>query len=172
MPAEPESLQTARLRIANMDCATEEAEIRKALDRLEGIRSLRFQLTARTVEITGSEAGLAQAVESIRGAGFHPETLSTHGSAANVDSGQDGRWELARLIAALVLAILAEGIVYFGGGGMQWRALEILCAVGAIALSGLGTYKKGLSALAHFKLNINALMAGAVTGAFVIGQWP
>jgi len=172
MPADPELLQTAKLRISNMDCATEEAEIRKALDRIDGIRSLRFQLAARTLEITASEAGLAQAVEAIRSSGFEPETLSTHGSAANVESSPDGRRELMRLLAALVLAILAEGVAYFGGGGMQWRALEILCAVAAIALSGLGTYKKGISALANFKLNINALMAVAVTGAFVIGQWP
>jgi Cd2+/Zn2+-exporting ATPase len=172
MPADQELLQTARLRIANMDCATEEAEIRKALDRIDGIRSLRFQLAARTLEITASEAGLAQAVEAIRGSGFKPETLSTHGSAANVDSGLDGRRELLRLVAALVLAMLAEGVAYFGGVGMQWRALEILCAVAAIALSGLGTYKKGISALAHFKLNISALMAVAVTGALLIGQWP
>ena len=58
MPADPELLQTAKLRISNMDCATEEAEIRKALDRIDGIRSLRFQLAARTLEITASEAGL------------------------------------------------------------------------------------------------------------------
>ena len=42
----------------------------------------------------------------------------------------------------------------------------------AIWLAGLDTYKKGLAALLRGKLNINALMSVAVTGAFVIGQWP
>src|SRR5690606_8088441 len=42
----------------------------------------------------------------------------------------------------------------------------------AIALSGLDVFKKGLSALGHGQLNINALMGVAVTGAFLIGQWP
>lgn len=42
----------------------------------------------------------------------------------------------------------------------------------AILLAGLGTYKKGMAALLRGKLNINALMAVAVTGAFLIGQWP
>ncbi|MBQ1766998.1 MAG: heavy metal translocating P-type ATPase, partial [Aquincola sp.] len=41
-----------------------------------------------------------------------------------------------------------------------------------IGLAGLSTYAKGLQALRHGRLNINALMAVAVTGAFVIGQWP
>lgn len=35
-----------------------------------------------------------------------------------------------------------------------------------------GTYRKGLAALRAGRLNINALMTVAVTGAFLIGQWP
>ena len=35
-----------------------------------------------------------------------------------------------------------------------------------------GTFRKGLAALLHGRLNINALMTVAVIGAFVIGQWP
>ena len=133
MSADPEVLQTVRLRIPSMDCATEEAEIRKALDPIDGIRSVRFQLAARTIEITASQTRLVQVVETIRSAGFHPEALPSRGSAANVESRQDGRRELMRLSAALVLAIFAEGIAYFGGDGMHWRALESLCAVAAIA---------------------------------------
>ena len=42
----------------------------------------------------------------------------------------------------------------------------------AIALAGFSTYVKGLAALRNGRLNINALMTVAVTGAFLIGQWP
>jgi hypothetical protein len=42
----------------------------------------------------------------------------------------------------------------------------------AIWLAGFDVYKKGLTALRHGRLNINALMTVAVTGAFAIGQWP
>ena len=45
-------------------------------------------------------------------------------------------------------------------------------AAAAIALAGFSTFRKGLSALRHGRLNINALMTVAVAGAFVIGQWP
>src|SRR6185369_4386748 len=45
-------------------------------------------------------------------------------------------------------------------------------AAAAIGLAGLETYAKGLNALRHARLNINALMSVAVTGAFLIGQWP
>ena len=45
-------------------------------------------------------------------------------------------------------------------------------AAAAIALSGFSVYGKGLAALRQGRLNINALMTVAVTGAFLIGQWP
>ena len=48
----------------------------------------------------------------------------------------------------------------------------IVLALAAIALSGGSTYKKGLIALRNRTLNINALMAIAVTGAVLIGHWP
>ena len=45
-------------------------------------------------------------------------------------------------------------------------------AAAAIWLAGFSTYRKGFSALLQGRLNINALMTVAVTGAFLIGQWP
>ena len=37
---------------------------------------------------------------------------------------------------------------------------------------GFSIYGKGLHALRQGRLNISALMSVAVTGAFIIGQWP
>jgi Cd2+/Zn2+-exporting ATPase len=45
-------------------------------------------------------------------------------------------------------------------------------AIVAIWLSGISTYSKGVAALRRGQLNMNALMGVAVTGAFLIGQWP
>ena len=42
----------------------------------------------------------------------------------------------------------------------------------AVLSCGLTTYKKGWIAIRNGNLNINALMSVAVTGAFVLGQWP
>jgi Cd2+/Zn2+-exporting ATPase len=68
-------------------------------------------------------------------------------------------------VAAEVLAALAPA-------ELPWRLAGMALAVLAIALAGLGTYRKGLAALRSLRLNINALMTVAVTGAFVIGDWP
>jgi len=56
----------------------------------------------------------------------------------------------------------------------QWRPplLEALLALVAVLAGGLPTYKKGWIALRNRNLNMNALMSIAVTGAFLIGQWP
>lgn len=173
MSTDGRNVKTSRLHIPNMDCAAEEAEIRKALDSLADIQSLRFHLSARRLEITATDTALVQALAALRRAGFSPEVLPDEPDAGGGEGLEHGgEKQIARLAAALVLAIVAEGFAYFGATEPVWRAAELGCALLAIGLSGLGTYRKGLSALAGFRLNINALMSVAVTGAFVIGQWP
>ena len=53
-----------------------------------------------------------------------------------------------------------------------WLQVQLGPVAGAIGLAGFSTYRKGLAALMQARLNINALMTVAVTGAFLIGQWP
>ncbi|QJY32786.1 cation-translocating P-type ATPase [Diaphorobacter sp. JS3050] len=72
-----------------------------------------------------------------------------------------------RIAAALALATGAEAAHW-----MQQDHAGMALAVVAIALSGLGVYRVGLKDLARLRLGIHALMAVAVTGAFLIGQWP
>ena len=45
---------TTRFRIATMDCAAEESELRRALDPINGIRHLRFDLGQRLVDLSGT----------------------------------------------------------------------------------------------------------------------
>ena len=55
--------------IPTMDCPNEENDIRRAVAGIEGIRSLRFQLSARTVSIDATTNALNAALPAIRGAG-------------------------------------------------------------------------------------------------------
>lgn len=77
-----------------------------------------------------------------------------------------------RIYAALAAALAAEACHWFGDGSSALQYLGMALAVVGIALSGLGVYKAGLKDIFRFKLGIHALMAVAVTGAFIIGQWP
>ena len=79
---------------------------------------------------------------------------------------------LPRIIAALVVAVLAElGHLLLPETTVGRIGGMVLAAV-AIALAGTGIYRSGLKSLLRGKLGIDALMAVAVTGAFLIGQWP
>ncbi|MEG1734056.1 MAG: cation-translocating P-type ATPase, partial [Comamonas sp.] len=95
------------------------------------------------------------------------------GDHAGHDHGVLPGWP--RIFAALAAALGAEAAHWFGGGDGSSSMLQYLgmaLAVAAIALAGLGVYKVGIKDVLRLKLGIHALMAVAVTGAFIIGQWP
>jgi Cd2+/Zn2+-exporting ATPase len=181
---------TAVFRIATMDCASEEGEIRRALEPLPGIRSLSFQLGARTLAIDADAQHLPQALAAIRKVGFDPQPLAAAGEPkGHADGAHDhahgdhdhdhneghehgAESGIKRLGAALGLAVGAEALSYFAPALLTWQLAGMALAGVAIWLAGLDTYKKGLNALRRGSLNINALMSVAVTGAFVLGQWP
>ena len=155
----------------------------------------RFRLGERSLVIDGQAAGVEAALAAIRRAGFDPQPLDRRGGRR---AGADGRGddhghehdhdhdhdhdndhdheaaqgEVPRLAVALALAIVAEASSHFVPEGSPWRLAGLAVAAIAIWLAGFDVYKKGLAALRRGRLNINALMTVAVTGAFVIGQWP
>ncbi len=175
-----------------MDCALEEGEIRRALEPIAGIQSLTFQLGARTLAIDSDATALQLALDAIRKAGFSPQPGANAARPADVasaagDESHDGNdhhdddhsiesgsgWsEVTRYVAALAFAVAAEALSFFAPDAMPWKIAGIALAAVAIGLAGLSTYTKGFGALRHGRLNINALMTVAVTGAFLIGQWP
>ena len=177
-----------RFRIPAMDCAAEESDIRRALTDVPGIRSLNFQLVARTLTIDATDEALAAAVAAIAQAGYKMQPANAPASGGNTHDGHGGHDHdhthdhgdaeggmpagLPRLVAALALAGVAEAVSFFAPAGLTWMLVGMAVALVAIYLAGLDVYKKGLTALLKRRLNINALMTVAVTGAFLIGQWP
>ena len=169
-------------RIQTMHSAVEESEIRRALEPVAGINGLNFQMGARTLAITAPENVIAQALTAIRRVGFDPQPLSAASGSASAQGHDHGHGDdhdhksasegLRPLLIALALALAAEGVAFFAGKGTAATVVEMGLALGAIWFAGFDTYKKGLIALRFGRLNINALMTVAVTGAFVIGQWP
>ncbi|MES2191020.1 MAG: heavy metal translocating P-type ATPase [Pseudomonadota bacterium] len=164
-----------------MDCSAEESEIRRALEPIADIRSLGFQLGARTLKIDAAEDAYPLALEAIRKAGFDPQPLAPGarpqaGSGHEHDHGlhdhDDAGGGIPRMAAALAMAMAAEALSYFAPDTTAWKIGGMAVAGVAIWLAGMDTYRKGMAALFRGRLNINALMAVAVTGAFLIGQWP
>ncbi|WP_219211705.1 heavy metal translocating P-type ATPase [Variovorax boronicumulans] len=77
-----------------------------------------------------------------------------------------------RIAGALVVAVVAELSHLLLPETTAWRIAGMALAAVAIALAGTGIYRSGMKSLLRGKLGIDALMAVAVTGAFLIGQWP
>lgn len=154
------------MRIMQMDCPTEEALIRKKLEPIDGVHSVQFNLMQRVLTVDHHPTALSTIIQAIQSLGFEPELPQTGKSLGKaVEEPAKPWWPLA--VAALA-AIGAEAMGWLGDSG--WASLSL--AILAVALSGLGTYKKGLVAIANRNLNINALMSIAVTGALILGNWP
>ena len=166
----PAGSTRTKLAIAQMDCPTEEALIRQKLGGMASVQSLEFNLMQRVLTVVHKEGALASIEAAIRDLGMDSEVMPSNADAESPQahvkkSAQKLGWPLA---VAGVASLAAEVV--------HWLSLpEFLSAalaLAAIALSGLGTYKKGWIALRHGNLNINALMSIAVTGAVLLQQWP
>lgn len=167
--AEQVGLAGTVFRIPSMDCASEEGEIRHALADIVGIQSLSFQLSARTLRIDAPAEVLPRALDAIRQAGFDAQPVAPQEQASQHAPVAEGLW---RPGASLLLAIAAELLDFFAPETLQYKGAGMALAAAAIWLAGFSTYRKGFTALRQGRLNISALMSVAVTGAFLIGQWP
>ncbi|MFN2322933.1 MAG: heavy metal translocating P-type ATPase [Trueperaceae bacterium] len=164
---------TSRLRIEQMDCPTEEALIRKKLEGLPAVRHLEFDLVGRVLTVEHEVDAEPHIGAAIRSLGMTPTPIATERATATerASAGRAGSAPRARGLAVLVLAsglaLGSEAVHWIGAA--EWASAAL--ALVAIALAGLGTYRKGWIALRNGELNINALMSIAVTGAAIIGAW-
>lgn len=172
----------AVFRIPAMDCPMEEALIRKKLAPMPGVRDLKFNLMNRTL-VVDHEPGKQEAIKNaLIDIGMTPEQVE---EKAPIQI-QQAQIPWRKLIIAIILAAFAELTDLLAEwhtplAGMEsirigfWPLstwIAFVASMLAIYIGGLGTFKKGWIAVRNFNLNINALMAVAVTGAILIGQFP
>ena len=161
----------AAFRVAELDCATEEGELREVLTSLDGVRWLEFDLVARQVRVHHDLVSVAPITDAIRKAGMRP-TLLTDTDTSTQPAGQRRLPRRTLLLAAIagVLAVGSEIAVLAGAG--EHSVLVAVMAGTAIVLGGRDTLRKGFQALRSRRLTIGLLMSVAVIGAVAIGQWP
>ena len=151
-----------------MDCPTEEALIRKRLGATEGLHAMSFDLLQRQLTLEHAPGQLPRLLAALEDIGLGGTPVSAAGvmPVKAEPPPQRTHWKLlAGGLAAASAELLALAM---GDHALGVAAL----ALAAIALTGLQTFKKGWYAVRQLNLNINALMAVAVTGAVLIGQWP
>ena len=130
-----------------------------------------------TIDLRFGRHKSAQSTAHDHGSADHAGHDHAHEDGDDHGHSHDALPGWGRIGAALVAALAAEACHWASGqpGSANGDLLHyggMALALVAIALSGLGVYKAGLQGLLQLKLGIHALMAVAVTGAFIIGQWP
>jgi Cd2+/Zn2+-exporting ATPase len=155
--------------VAELDCATEERELRDVLEPLAGVHELTFDLVARQVTIAHALADPAPLAAAIRSAGMRPEPVAPPSSTATTARSLP-RATLVTTALAGVLAVGSEVVVVAGQD--EQSPLVAIMAGAAILLGGRDTLRKGGRALRARRLTMALLMTVAVIGAVAIGQWP
>ncbi len=157
--------------IEGMCCAVEEGHIRTRLSSVPGVNRLDFNMLKRTLTIHHTLISEDLLQNSIREIGFEALPLEQSEALAG-NAKQDGKKKKLMwpwLIAGGLAALASETSEWLQVGH---PLLPAALALVAILLAGLETFKKGIMALIHRNLNINALMSIAVTGAIILGEWP
>jgi Cd2+/Zn2+-exporting ATPase len=155
-------------RVEELDCATEEQQLRAALSPVAGVRSLEFDLVGRQVRVRHELSSPAPIEAAIRELGMRP-TMVAGTDDEPLKRGLSRR-TVAVMAAAGVLAIGAE-VAVIAGADEQSVPIAVM-ALAAIALGGRDTLRKGVQALRSWRMTMSLLMSVAVIGAIAIGQWP
>lgn len=159
--------------IEDLDCASEEQQLRAALKSLEGIEGLRFNFISRemtAIHREGLEATIEAAILSLgMQVGKAASGTQSCGACSSGTSNEAFDWRSQiQLGLSGLIAFSAEALSLINSN----RILVAVVALVSIILGGLPTLRKGYLALRTGSLNINFLMTIAVTGAFVIGEFP
>ena len=157
-------------RIEAMDCPTEEALLRKRLAGMPGVVDLGFDLMRRQLTVRHSLPSVDPLIEAVASLGMSAEPVAP-------GTPSDSQGEATAKPHESWWPLIIAGLLALGSEASEWAKLgapylPALLAIAAVALGGLGTYRKGWVAIRNLTLNINALMSIAVTGAMLIGQWP
>ena len=155
-------------RVEELDCATEENDLRAVLTPLPGVRSLEFDLVGRRVRVRHELASPEPIEAAIRELGMRPSVV-VEAEGAELSRSLSRR-SVVVMVGAGVLAVGSEVAVIAGAD--EQSLLVAVLALAAIALGGRDTLRKGFQALRSLRMTMSLLMSVAVIGAIAIGQWP
>ena len=159
------------LSVPEMDCPVEAGEIEREFN-AAGIKGYEINVMNRTIAVPAAAAAAAQA--AISAAGYE----STVMKAREQETVFEDRTPWKRYILALIIALGCEFFEVAADNGyitldeFLVKGITLALAVLAIFMEGLTTFKKGIQSVMKGTLNMNTLMAVAVTGGVLIGAWP
>ena len=159
------------LSVPEMDCPVEAGEIEREF-RKAGISGYELNIMNRTIAVPSALTDAAR--KAIEAAGYESTVMVQRRREADFEDKTP--WK--RYFLALAIAIGCEffeiaadwGVIHLPEAIVSGATLVL--ALIAIALVGLTTFRKGIQSAMKGTLNMNTLMAVAVTGGVLIGAWP
>lgn len=162
------------LKVRGLDCPTEEARIRAALEGWPGLSGMEFDLGKGIVRLSFDDArtdlnSLSEAIENRCGYGCSrvPDPVRT--DARTSADGDSWRWVWAR--GKWVLAAAAAGLAGFTAWLQGAEAAARACYGLSLAFSALWIVPKAADATKRGRLDIFSLVTIAMAGAASLGQW-
>jgi Cd2+/Zn2+-exporting ATPase len=158
------------LAVKGLDCATEVAALRTAIEGAPGVLGLGFDLIegTMTVDYDPAMADPATLVARIAGrAGMSARLLGE----ADIDRPASG-WRATSVRWAVTIAsglALLSGVAASASGASDHWTTGLYAL--AIAMGAADIMPKALRALRGRRIDIHTLMSTAVVGAIVLGQW-
>ncbi|MDR0550153.1 MAG: cation-translocating P-type ATPase [Deltaproteobacteria bacterium] len=152
--------EATRFHLPGMCCALEANQLRAKLEKITGVSDLNFNLNDRTIAVVHGLPSNQPILDLFKAEGFEATLVG----AASQPKAKPTPW--GRYLVATALAFLAEGL-HFQGFPFY---LTVVLAIASFIFSGFEVYKEGLLSFKRLKLDMNALMSLAVTGAVVIGE--
>lgn len=179
VPAAPAAALRHLLAVRGLDCPDEAAAVRSAVGPLPGVTGIEFDYAAGTACVTCAVGGAtaAELSAAITAAGLPAEPVP-EGAAPVAAGATDARPLLLVTAGAVALAVAgfacatwaARGIaaaLHGGGDGLAAR----ICYALAIALCWWRLLPRTWAALRSLRADMYVLMAIAVTGALILGDW-
>ncbi|MES2643383.1 MAG: heavy metal translocating P-type ATPase [Myxococcota bacterium] len=173
---EPAPLQTARLAIGGMTCATCAQRIEKVLGRKAGVTTVQVNLATEvaTVAYTPGAIDVPALVRAVEAAGYTAAPAPTDAAsraAAEAVEATHARRDLAVLIGAAALTVPLVLPMVGHPLGFHWMPpgwVQLLLATPVQLVAGARFYRGAWGALRAGSANMDLLVALGTTAAFVL----
>ena len=174
------AVESIRLRVGGMTCATCATRIEKVLRKLPEVQGANVSLAEEvaTVAFTHAEdSGVDGLLQSIEKAGFTASVDTTDKDsehAREVAEAKAAKRELLILIGAAVLTaplIVPMLLMPFGIHWMIPGGVQLLLATPVQIIAGATFYKSGYRALRGGSANMDVLVVMGTSAAFLLSTW-
>lgn len=170
-------LQTVRLSITGMHCASCVQTIQKALSRLPGVAKANVNLATEeaTAMFDPERVDRNDLVRAVEGAGYGVAEHEGSGETAGDESVREMRKARWRMILSwtftvpVIAFMIPQMLGWYAVPGYEW--LMVILAIPVLAVAGFPTYRSAVKSLRNLNANMDVLIMLGSGSAFLTGPF-